>query len=260
MKKTLAVLYGYLGYLVALGTILYTIGFVGDFLVPKSITSGQRGTLWGAVLVDLTLLLVFALQHSGMARSGFKSWVSDLLPRPLQRTTYVLAASFSLAALMFFWQPLPDVVWHVDLAWARIALWILYGLGWGMVFVSARLINSGHFFGVQQMKDFSRDQPQTSPEFQTPGLYQYVRHPLMLGFLIAFWAAPHMSLGRLLFSGVITLYILIAVQLEERDLIRKFGDRYRRYRDKVPGFIPRFVSSREGQAAYESEKMSERRS
>jgi protein-S-isoprenylcysteine O-methyltransferase Ste14 len=152
------------------------------------------------------------------------------------------------------------MVWHVELAWARITLWILYGLGWGMVFVSARLINSGHFFGVQQMKDFSRDQPQTSPEFQTPGLYQYVRHPLMLGFLIAFWAAPRMSLGRLLFSSLITLYILIAVQLEERDLIRKFGDRYRRYRDKVPGFIPRFVSSRAGHAGYESEKMSERRS
>jgi protein-S-isoprenylcysteine O-methyltransferase Ste14 len=260
MKKTLAVLYGYLGYLTALGTILYTIGFVGDILVPKSITSGQRGTVWGSVLVDLTLLLVFFLQHSGMARSGFKSWISDVLPRPFQRTTYVLAASFSLAALMIFWQPLPDVVWHVEPAWARISLWILYGLGWGMVFVSARLINSGHFFGVQQMKDFSLNRPQTSPEFQTPGLYQYVRHPLMLGFLIAFWAAPHMSLGRLLFSSVITLYILIAVQLEERDLIRKFGDRYRRYRDKVPGLIPRFVSSRAGQGGYESEKMSERRS
>lgn len=260
MKKTLAVLYGYLGYLAALGTILYTIGFVGDFLVPKSITRGQSGPFWGAVLVDLMLMLVFALQHSGMARSGFKSRVSELLPRPLQRTTYVLAASFSLAALMYFWQPLPEVVWHVEPAWARIALWILYGSGWVMVFVSARLINSGHFFGVQQMKEFSRDQPQTSPEFQTPGLYQYVRHPLMLGFLITFWAAPHMSLGRLLFSGAGTLYILLAVQLEERDLVREFGDRYRRYRDKVPGFIPRIVPGREGQAAYGSEKTSERRS
>ncbi len=220
MKKTFAVLYGYVCYVIALGTILYLIGFVGDFLVPKSISSGQSGPVRWAVLVDLALLLVFSLQHRGMARAGFKSWLSDVLPRPFQRSTYILAASLTLVATVIFWQPLPGVVWHVDKTWAQIILWLLYGLGWVTVFVSARLINSGHFFGVQQMKDFAQDQPQRSPEFQTPGFYQYIRHPLMLGFLIAFWATPHMTLGHLLFASTVTLYIFFAVQLEERDLIR----------------------------------------
>lgn len=257
MEKKFAILYGYLCYLIALGTILYMVGFVGNVLVPKSIDGAQSGPKWRAALVNGALLLAFFVQHSGMARAGFKSWISEVLPRPFQRSTYVLMASLGLILVVLFWQPLPTPVWHMDALWARILIWALYGLGWGMVFVSSRLINSGHFFGIQQVKEYAEDQPPTSPEFQTPGIYQYIRHPLMLGFLIAFWAAPRMSQGRLLFSGVVTLYILLAVQLEERDLIRKFGDRYRRYRDRVPKFVPRFAAGREPQGEFESGKATE---
>ena len=255
MKKTFAVVYGYVCYILALGTILYLIGFIGNFWVPKSISNGEVGPVGRAVLVDLVLLLGFMLQHSGMARDRLKTWLSKALSRPFQRSTYVLASSLTLSALVIFWQPLPGIVWHVDPIWAQVILWLVYGLGWVTVFVSARLINSGHFFGVQQMKDFARDQPQTSPEFQTPGFYQYIRHPLMLGFLMAFWSTPHMTVGHLLFSGTITLYIIFAVRLEERDLIRKFGDRYRQYRERVPGFVPRFTPGRKPQGDTASGKV-----
>lgn len=239
MKKTLALIYSYTSYLVGLGAILYTIGFVGDFLVPKTINSGVPGNPRRAVLVNLGLLALFGIQHSLMARPQFKSWWSEILPKPFQRSTYVLLTSAVLSTLFWLWQPLPRRLWNLQSIWLKIPLWTLYALGWGLVFLSARMINSGHFFGIQQIKEYAQEKRLTSPAFQTPGLYRFIRHPLMAGFLIAFWAAPEMTAGRMLLALGLTAYILLALKFEERDLVRRFGERYQRYRKQVPMFLPR---------------------
>lgn len=253
MKKTLALIYSYTSYLAGLGTILYTIGFVGDFLVPKSINSGNPGNPRQAVLVNLGLLALFGIQHSFMARPWFKSWWSEILPKPFQRSTYVLLTSTVLGTLFWLWKPLPYELWNLKSIWLQIPLWLLYALGWTLVLISARMINSGHFFGIQQIKEFRHGKPLSSPDFQTPGLYRIVRHPLMVGFLIAFWASPKMTIGRMLFALGLTAYILIALRFEERDLVDRFGKRYQRYKKQVPMLLPRLVPA---QGSLEKEKSS----
>jgi protein-S-isoprenylcysteine O-methyltransferase Ste14 len=239
MREKLAFGYGMVSYLVFLGVYVYAIGFVGNVLVPKSIDSGASGPLWLAVLVDLLLLGLFALQHSGMARAGFKRWWTKIVPKPIERSTYVLLASLTLVLLFWAWRPLPAVVWNVESEWARWLLWGLYALGWAITFAAARMISSDHLFGLQQVRAYRDGRKPPLPKFQTPGFYRYVRHPLMVGFFIAFWVTPRMTVGHLLFSTVMTGYILIGLQLEEGDLIRDFGERYQRYREQVPMFIPR---------------------
>jgi protein-S-isoprenylcysteine O-methyltransferase Ste14 len=239
MRKKLAVGYGIVSYAIFLAIYVYAIGFVANVLVPKSIDSGASGPAWLAVLIDVSLLGLFGIQHSGMARPGFKRWWTKIVPKPVERSTFVLVASLTMALLFWAWRPLPGVIWNVELAWARWLLWGIYGLGWLLTFVASRTISSGHLFGLAQVRAYYAGQKPSAPRFQTPGLYRHVRHPLMLGFLIAFWVTPHMTLGHLLFAVATTGYILIGIRFEERDLIRHFGERYRTYREQVPMLIPK---------------------
>lgn len=242
MKRTLVV-YGAVCYLAFLATVLYTVGFLANVLVPKSIDAGTAAPFWQALLVDVGLLTLFSLQHSGMARRAFKERWRAVFPEAAERSTYVLMSSLTLAVLFWQWQPLPTVLWSVSSVWGQIPIWAVYALGWILVLVSARLISSGHLFGLQQVREHATGQSLSSPEFQTPSLYRYVRHPLMLGFLMAFWATPHFTVGRLLFALGLTIYIVAGLWLEERDLMRTFGERYRVYRSRVPMLIPSLRSN-----------------
>lgn len=240
MSRVIAFAYGIFSYLIFLGTFLYAIGFVGGFVVPKSVDSGAATSFWSAVTIDVGLLAVFGLQHSVMARPAFKKWWTRIVPKPVERSTYVLFASLALILLFRLWQPLPGTVWTVEGDVGRTLLWGLFGLGWALVLGATFMISHAHLFGLAQVAEHLRGQDVSPPQFQTPGLYRHVRHPIMLGFLIAFWATPTMSTGHLLFAVVTTGYILVALQFEERDLANAFGERYERYRERVPRFIPRF--------------------
>lgn len=241
MKKIIVFAYGMGCYLLFLGTFLYAIGFVGNLFVPKSIDSGVAGPFWLSLSINVALLGLFGVQHSAMARPGFKRWWTKIIPVPIERSTYVLCASLALIVLFWQWRPLPNVVWSVQSDVGRIALWSLCGLGWGLVLVSTFLISHAHLFGVSQVHAYFRRRQLSEPDFQTPSLYRYVRHPMQAGFLIAFWATPLMTGGRLVFALVTSAYILGALQLEERDLIRFFGKRYETYRERVPMLIPKFA-------------------
>ncbi|MCW9706114.1 methanethiol S-methyltransferase [Fodinibius salsisoli] len=239
MGRILAFIYGVVSYGMFLGAFGYAIAFVGDFWVPKTINSGEPGAFLPALLINAGLLSLFAVQHSGMARPGFKKWWTKIVPEPIERSTYVLLASGVLFLLYWQWQPLPAPIWSVENEIGRWILWGLFGLGWGLVVYTTFLISHAHLFGLTQVRDFMKDRDLWEPKFQTPNLYSHMRHPMMLGFFFAFWAIPEMTVGHLVFSIATTGYILVALQLEERDLIQAFGDRYRKYRKEVPMFIPR---------------------
>lgn len=239
MRRILAVLYGIICYVAFLGTFLYAIGFVAGIAVPKTIDSGPAGELLPSIAIDALLLGIFALQHSVMARPGFKKRWTRLIPQSIERSTYVLFASGTLALLFWQWRPLPSMVWVVEMSLARTSLWTLAGLGWFIVLSGSYMISHMHLFGLQQVTDYWKGRDLSFPRFQHPGYYRHVRHPLMLGFIIAFWATPEMSIGHLLFSVASTGYILVALVLEERDLIQIFGEKYRTYREEVPKLIPR---------------------
>ncbi|MGK7370141.1 MAG: methanethiol S-methyltransferase [Candidatus Halalkalibacterium sp. M3_1C_030] len=238
MGRILAFIYGLVSYLIFLAAFLYAIAFVGGFYVPKTINSGEPGAFLPSLFINIALLGLFAVQHSGMARPGFKRWWTKIIPKPIERSTYVLLSSGVLILLMWQWQPMTGIVWSVESEWGRWILWGLFGLGWLLVLASTYMISHAHLFGLTQVYNFLKRRGLSGPKFQTPGFYRYVRHPLMLGFFIAFWATPEMTVGHLLFSGATTGYILIALQLEERDLIQTFGDKYRQYREQVPMIMP----------------------
>ncbi|NBB99825.1 MAG: isoprenylcysteine carboxylmethyltransferase family protein [Bacteroidetes bacterium] len=239
MSKTISFLYGIINYVIFLGVFLYAIAFVGDFLVPKTIDSGgPTGAFWPALLINAGLLGLFAFQHSGMARPGFKAWWTGIVPEPIERSTYVLFANATLILLFWQWRPLTDVVWSVEAAWGQYALWGMFGLGWTLVLISTFMISHWHLFGLKQVRKHMQGEELPGPEFQITGFYQYVRHPLNLGFIIAFWATPEMTVGHLVFALATTGYIFVAMVLEERDLIAQFGKRYRRYRERVPMIVP----------------------
>jgi protein-S-isoprenylcysteine O-methyltransferase Ste14 len=238
MKRVVILLYGLLCYLVFFATFLYAVGFVSGVLVPKGIDDGPMIAPSAALLIDLALLGLFAVQHSGMARSGFKRWLTRMLPQAAERSTYVLLSSVALIALFWLWRPLPGAAWHVDDPAARVALYALAALGWLIVLTGTFMINHFDLFGLRQVWLNLRSREYTSPPFRVTMLYRIVRHPLMLGFLIAFWATPDMTSAHLLFAVATTGYILLALKLEERDLIAAHGDAYREYRRRVPMLLP----------------------
>lgn len=226
-------------YLAFLVVFLYVIGFVEGLVVPKDIDDGRRATTWLAVAVDVGLLLLFAGQHSIMARATFKRWWTRIIPEPIERSTYVAFATGALALLMWQWRPLPTVIWDLDATAARVVVYAISFAGWGIVLLSTFLIDHFDLFGLRQVYRHHTGRPADTPQFQTPLLYRLVRHPLYLGFLLAFWAAPTMTVGHLLFAAGTTAYILLAIQLEERDLVGHFGDDYRDYRRRTPMLVPR---------------------
>jgi methanethiol S-methyltransferase len=233
----IAMLYGLFSYAVFLGTFLYAIGFVGDLVVPKTIDSGPGATLPEALAVDLLLLGLFAVQHSVMARSGFKAAWTRIVPRPVERSTYVLIASLLLALICWKWVPIPQVVWEVSSPALKSLLLALFALGWLIILLSTLIINHFDLFGLRQVYLRMRGIEYTPVKFAERAFYKHVRHPLYLGFLIAFWAAPHMSIGHLVFSIATSGYIFVGIFFEERDLTRDHPE-YRAYRARVPMLFP----------------------
>jgi protein-S-isoprenylcysteine O-methyltransferase Ste14 len=241
--------YGSLSYLIFLGTFLYAIGFIGNFGVPRTLDGALSGPLQVAFLIDVGLLTLFAMQHSVMARKWFKDWWTRIVPKPLERSTYVLFSSLALILLFWQWQPLGGVVWSIEDPFGRIVLRVMFGFGWALVLVSTFLINHFDLFGLRQVWLYLRGQPYKTLQFGTPGPYRLVRHPLYVGWLFAFWSTPTITLAHLLFSVATTTYILLAIQFEERDLTREHGDTYETYRRSVPMLIPFTRRHRDSESA-----------
>jgi protein-S-isoprenylcysteine O-methyltransferase Ste14 len=231
-------LYGVVCYLAFFGTILYAIGFVGNLFVPKTIDGDPQTSLMVAILIDTSLLLLFALQHSIMARPTFKRWWTRIIPEALERSTFVLLSSLCLILLMWKWQPLGGIVWSVENDVAKTILLIAYLSGWGIVFISTFLINHFDLFGLRQTWMYFRGKPYTQLVFRLPDFYKIVRHPLYVGFLVAFWSASTMTFTHLLFAILTTGYILVAIRFEEKDLIKQFGEKYIDYKKVAPMLLP----------------------
>jgi protein-S-isoprenylcysteine O-methyltransferase Ste14 len=238
LPKALVVGYGAVAYLLFLGALAYTFGFLANVVVPKGIDDGATGPAALAVVVDSALLGLFAVQHSVMARPWFKRWWVRLVPPSIERSTFVLAATLVLILLLWQWRPLPATVWSVEAGWASVLLWALYVLGWLVLVGSTFAIDHFDLFGLRQVVMRARSRRYEPPDLGQPLVYRLVRHPIMVGFIILFWAAPQMSAGRLLFAGLGTGYILVAVRFEEHDLRAQHGEAYRRYAARVPRFVP----------------------
>ena len=231
-------LYGLTAYLLFLVTFMYVIGFIENLIVPKSIDSGTVGPIMPPILINALLLSLFAVQHTIMARPGFKKRWTQIVPEPIERATFVVATCIVLGLLFWFWRALPAQVWSVETAAVRVVLHGLAALGWVTVLYATFCIDHFDLFGLRQVVLYFRKTEYTSPEFATPWLYQLVRNPLMLGFLTAFWSTPDMSQGRLLFALLTTGYVFVGITFEERDLLRALGEGYRRYRERTPMILP----------------------
>jgi protein-S-isoprenylcysteine O-methyltransferase Ste14 len=240
MGGMLALLYGVICYAMFLVTFLYAIAFVGgyDQIVPKAIDTGTPAGLWGSIIVNVVLMSIFALQHSIMARPAFKAWWTKLVSPSVERSTYVLLSNAALLLLYWQWRPMPEAVWDVQGGLGRGVIEGLFFFGWFVVLISTFMIDHFELFGLRQVLSRMTGKEAPRPSFKDPGLYKIVRHPIMVGFIIAFWAAPTMSQGHLLFAAVTTAYILVALQFEERDLVAVFGATYTDYRSRVRMILP----------------------
>ncbi|TXD84083.1 isoprenylcysteine carboxylmethyltransferase family protein [Subsaximicrobium wynnwilliamsii] len=239
MKKFIVLIYGLIAYLVFLISFLYAIAFVGDFLVPKTINSETESTGLSAIIINLSLLSIFAIQHSVMARPAFKAWWIKIIGKAAERSTYILLTSLALLLIFWKWQPINTVVWEVGNSTLAMLIFGISALGWLIVLLSTFMISHFELFGLTQIFDNFKSRTSKSATFQTNFLYKIVRHPIMLGFIIAFWFTPVMTLGHLLFASVTSLYILIAVKyLEEKDLRKTLGKAYEDYQQKVPMILP----------------------
>jgi protein-S-isoprenylcysteine O-methyltransferase Ste14 len=247
MRVLLSLLYGAAAYAATQAALLYFVGFSGNLIVPKSVDVGGGGPWAEALATDLLLLALFGVQHSVMARRGFKRWWARIVPPAVERSTYGVATCVVLALLFRFWVPIAEpVVWRVEHPAGVALLWSLFGLGWMLAMVSTFLIDHFELFGLRQVIAPLRKRPVPEPVFRTPLLYRHVRHPLYAGLLLALWSVPVMTAGRLVFALELSVYILIGIAFEERDLIRQFGARYGAYREQVGMLIPRLRSARHG--------------
>jgi protein-S-isoprenylcysteine O-methyltransferase Ste14 len=238
MQKMSAFIYGVICYAVFFISFLYAIGFVGNMIVPKGIDSGAETSLPEALIINMVLLGLFAVQHTIMARPGFKKWWTKIIPREVERSTFVLVASLLLLLLYWQWRPMTDVVWSVEGRVGTIVLTGIFWLGWAGVLLSTFMIDHFDLFGLRQVFLPLQNKEYTGIKFKTAMLYKFVRHPIMLGFIIAFWATPYMTTGHLLFAGMTTLYIFIGLQFEEHDLKAAIGPDYEEYSRRVPMLIP----------------------
>jgi protein-S-isoprenylcysteine O-methyltransferase Ste14 len=238
LKRILFFGYGTFSYLVFLATFLYAIGFIGNFGVPTTLDGPATGPLAISLAIDAGLLMLFAVQHSVMARKWFKEWWTRIVPKPIERATYVLFSSVALILLFILWRPLGGVVWSVENPIGRIVLRSFYAFGWGLLLYSTFMINHFDLFGMRQVWRYLLRQPEEPLRFITPGPYRLVRHPIYVAWLLAFWMTPLMTFAHLLFSVATTTYILLAIKFEERDLVREFGDTYEEYRRSVPMLVP----------------------
>lgn len=249
MRHLLAFLYGIAAYLLFFATFNYAIAFIAGVGVAKTIDSGEQGSPLAAIVIDIALISLFAVQHSVMARRGFKAWWTRFVPPAIERSTYVLAATLALAFLMWQWRPLPAVVWQVSDPTLAGVLYGLAGLGWFVALSSTFLLNHLELVGLHQVFAGLKRQPMPEAAFRTPLYYRLVRHPIYVGFIVAFWVTPHMTAGHLLFAAATTAYIFVGIALEERDLITVFGDEYRRYRERVGMVLPKLRRSQPSQVS-----------
>jgi methanethiol S-methyltransferase len=238
LRRMVVVGYGVIAYLLFLGVAVYMVGFLANAVVPRGIDEGTSGSLATAVVVNAALLGLFAVQHTVMARPAFKRWWTRLVPPSVERSTFVLATSLVLVLVVWLWQPMPATVWSVEAEWLRATLWAVYLVGWAIAVGSTFMIDHFDLFGLSQVVARARERAHVPPPFRTTLLYSVVRHPIMLGFLIAFWATPDMTRGRLLFALLATAYVAIGVRFEERDLRADLGEVYERYAAEVPSLLP----------------------
>ena len=238
LKRILFFVYGVVSYLIFFATFLYAIGFIGNFAVPSTLDGASDGEFWKNFLIDAGLLALFAVQHSLMARKWFKDWWTRLVPPALERSTYVLFSSLALILMFWQWRPLGGIVWSIENKTAVYIIYTLFAFGWALVLVSTFLINHFDLFGLRQVWFYLRGKPYEPLKFGTPALYRVVRHPLYVGWFFAFWMTPTMTFAHLLFSVATTAYILLAIQFEERDLVREHGESYEKYKREVPMLVP----------------------
>lgn len=238
MKRVLIFAFGLVSYLIFFAVLLYWIGFMENLFVPKGIDSGLSRSIVIAAFINFLLVAAFGLQHSTMARGKFKEWITGFVPKAAERSMYVLVSSLIFILMFWLWQPIDITIWQVQNEITEYFIYGFFALGWILLLLSTFLINHFELTGLQQIYTYLRKKPMEHPKFQTPLLYRIVRHPMMIGIIVAIWATPHMTAGHLMFSVLMTTYILIGIYFEERDLIKNFGDKYITYRNSVPKIIP----------------------